>query len=70
MKKIKIIQILNRISKNKSVPQKIRYAHLLEEYQILVYDKEEKEYRFENDYDNFWQIPNHHLNDEVEIIQK
>lgn len=54
MKKIKIIQILNRISKNKSVPQKIRYTHLLEEYQILVYDKEEKEYRFENDYDNFW----------------
>lgn len=68
-RKIKIIELLNRIANNQKVPTVIKYNVNLPEYQVLIYDEEEQEYRFENDYNEFWQVPNHHLNDEVEILE-
>ena len=70
MNKIKVIDLLNMISKGEEVPKKIKYNLLEKNYQILVYDEEEQEYRYENDYNNFCTFPNHHLNDEVEIIEE
>lgn len=68
MEKIKILDLLIRIANNHKVPKKILYDMLLPEFQVLIYDENEKEYRYENDYDCFWEVPNHHLNDKVEIL--
>ena len=67
---MKIIDLLNKIANGEEVPKKIKYNLLEKNYQILVYDEEEQEYRYENDYNNFCTFPNHHLNDEVEIIEE
>lgn len=64
------IDILNRIAGNQKVPHKIRYKLMIPKYQVMVYDSEEQEYRFENDMNEFVEISNHHLNDEVEIIEE
>ena len=70
MKTIKIIDLLNKIANGEEMPKKITYSLLRDEYKILIYDEEEQEYRYENDYNEFWHVPNHHLNDEVEIIEE
>ena len=67
--KIKWIDILNRIANKGKVPHKIKYNLMQEDFRILIYDEEEQEYRYENDWDVFAEIPNHHLNDEVEILE-
>lgn len=64
------IDILNKIANKEKVPHKIKYNLMLPGYQVLIYDSEEQEYRIENDMNEFVQIPNHHLNDEVEIIEE
>jgi hypothetical protein len=69
MKTIKIIEIKNKIANGEEVPKRIRYDLLRDEYQVLVYDADEMEYRYENDFEEFWEVPNHHLNDEVEILE-
>lgn len=68
-KKIKIIDIFTMIANGEQPPRKIRYDMLSKEYQILIYAPEEQEYRFENDLDNIWTVPNHHLKDTVEILE-
>ena len=70
MKTIKIIDLLNKIANGEEMPKKITYSLLRDEYKILIYDEEEQEYRYENDYNEFWHVPNHHLNDEVDIIEE
>lgn len=67
---MKVIDLLHKIANGEEVPKKIKYNLLEKKYQILVYDEEEQEYRYENDYNNFCTFPNHHLNDEVEIIEE
>lgn len=67
---MKVIDLLNKIANGEEMPKKITYSLLRDEYKILIYDEEEQEYRYENDYNEFWHVPNHHLNDEVEIIEE
>jgi len=66
---MKWIDILNIIAEGKKPPHKIKYNLMLPNYQVLIYDEEEQEYRYENDMNEFVDIPNHHLNDEVEILK-
>ena len=66
MKKIKIINLLNKIANGEEVPKKIKYNMYDEGYNIFTYCEEDKEYV--NDYD-FLSVRNHHLNDKVEIIE-
>lgn len=65
---MKWIDILNIIAEGKKPPYKIKYNLMLPNYQVLIYDEEEQEYRYENDMNEFVDIPNHHLNDIVEIL--
>ena len=68
MEEMRLIDILSNIANDKVVPKIIKYELLQENYQELIYDESELEYRFRNDYDNFLTIPNHHLKDKVKII--
>ena len=67
---MKWIDILNIITKGGNPPYKIKYNLMQEGFQVLIYDKEEMEYRYENDWNMFVEIPNHHLNDEVEVLEE
>lgn len=51
-------------------PREIRYDMLQDGYKDLIYDEDELEYRYKNYPMEFWEISNHHLNDEVEIIKE
>ena len=68
-KKVRIIDIFGLIANGLTPPKKIKYDFLEEDYQILIYAPEEQEYRFKNDLDNIWTVPNHHLKDTVEILE-
>lgn len=68
--KMKIIDILNIIAKGGIPPKEIRYNMLLDGYKDLIYDEEEMEYRYKKCPMEFLEVPNHHLNDEVEIIKE
>lgn len=61
----KIIDLLNRIANNQPVPKKIRYPLYQSGYDVFVYDEEEQEYTNGSEY---LRVPNHHLNDHVEIL--
>ena len=65
---MKWIDILNKIAKGEKPPKKIKWNMLQKDYQVLIFDEEAMEYRFENDYESFCTPPNHHLNDDVEIL--
>lgn len=67
--RLKWIDILNRIANKGQVPHKIQYDLMQEGFKVLIYDEEEQQYRYENDWDMFVEIPNHHLNDEVKILE-
>ena len=67
--KVRIIDIFTKIANGEKVPKKIKYNCLEKGYEVLIYDEEAQEYRFENDIDNFWTVPNHHLKDTVEILE-
>ena len=69
-RKMKWIDILNIITKGGNPPYNIKYNLMQEGFQVLIYDKEEMEYRYENDWNMFVEIPNHHLNDEVEVLEE
>ena len=66
---MKIIDLLNKIANGEDVPKRIRYDMLEKGFDILVYDEDAMEYRYESDDMVFWREPNHHLNDEIEIIE-
>ena len=67
--KMKWIDILNKIANKGKVPHKIKYNLMQEGLEVLIYDEQKQEYRYENDWNTFIAIPNHHLNDEVEILE-
>ena len=66
MKKIKIIDLLNKIANGEKVPKKIRYFLYEGNNDIYEYWEEADEYY--NGF-GFLSVPNHHLNDEAEIIE-
>ena len=66
-KTIKIIDLYVKIAKGEEVPKAIKYSMYGEGHNIFIYDEEEKEYVNDEEY---LIVPNHHLNDEVEIIEK
>lgn len=68
--KVRIIDIFTKIANGEKVPKKIKYNCLEKGYEVLVYDEEAQEYRFENDMDNFLTVPNHHLKDRIEILEE
>ena len=67
---MRIIDILNIIAKGEIPPREIRHNMLQDGYKDLIYDEDELEYRYKNHPIEFWEISNHHLNDEVEIIKE
>ena len=70
MKKIKIIDLLNRIANGEEVPKKIKYAST--EYEFSGYDTASKNYKCEYEggfySDLFSDIDGACLNNEVEIL--
>ena len=66
--KIKIIDLLNRISKDKEVPYHIYYNMMEDGYRQFLYDVDSKEYIGMHDSEFCLRVPNHHLNDTVNII--
>lgn len=67
---MKWIDILNKIAKGKKPPKMIKWAILEKDNQVLIYDEDIMEYRFKNDYKHICIPPNHHLNNDIEIIEK
>ena len=67
MKKVKIIDLLNKIANDKDVPKKIKFKK-----EILTLDNS-KEFRYRFKSDTFlcwdWYIENRLLNEEAEIIE-
>ena len=71
-KTIKIIDLWSKIAKSyegfdEEIPNKIKYNMYPEGHNIFTYDDEEYEYC---NGEVFLSIPNHHLNDKVEIIEE
>ena len=64
---MKVINLLNDIANNKPVPKKIKCFLHEGDNDIFTYIEEEKEYH--NGY-GYMRFPNHHLNDEVEIVEE
>ena len=72
IKTIKIIDLWNKIAKaylgsNEYIPKRIKYRMYDEEHSTFTYDEEEYEYY---NGEEFLSVPNHHLNDTVEIIEE
>ena len=72
IKTIKIIDLWNKIAKaylgsNEYIPKRIKYRMYDEEHSTFTYDEEEYEYYNGKE---FLSVPNHHLNDTVEIIEE
>ena len=65
---MKVIDLLNKIANGEEVPKKIKYCIYGEEYSTFAYDEKEQEYY--NDGAGYLSVPNHCLNDEVEIIEE
>ena len=71
--KIKVIDLLNMISKGEEVPKKIKWENII--YAYSEYDKDYLEYPFSNEeykglFDMRDNILTQFLNDEVEIIEE
>ena len=64
---MKIIDLLNDIANNKPVPRAIRCFLHEGDNDVFIYLENEQEYY--NGY-GFMRFPNHHLNDEIEILDK
>ena len=63
---MKIIDLLNRIANNQSVPKKIKYKLYMPGYDVFTYNEEEQEYTNGSE---CLRVPNHHLNDHVEVLE-
>ena len=70
MKKVKIIDLLNCIAQGKMPPKRIKCRLLTPAYRYFTYDEESEEYICDNDSRCFLSVPNHHLNDIVEVIEE
>ena len=76
MKTIKIIDILNKISKGEEVPNKIkirgivfRFTEICTKNLTFAIEGTNINYAYENDYENYW-LDCARINEEVEIIEK
>lgn len=67
---IKIIDLLNDIANGREIPKKIRYNLMTEEYKNICYNEEEMYFYFEKHPEEEWDFSTHHLNDEVEILDR
>lgn len=65
---MKIIDLLNKIAHKENVPKKIKYKMFIEGWDIFTYDEEEQEYY--NRAGEDLRVPNHHLNDAIEIVEE
>ena len=68
-----IIELLNKIANNEEdIPRKIWYPMHLSPFDVYEYDALEQEYftLADGDFQESLQVPNHHLNDTVYIIEE
>ena len=75
-KSMRIIDLLNLIADRKNVPSKIWYPMNMSPWDVFVWDEEEMEYwelcemGDRNHARGGLQVPNHHLNDTIYVIEE